>query len=98
MNLRLVDDRRFEGCSPSELLEADASWSDSAVLFVADRQAMASAGYPVLCVDLVEQQGRSFRCAAAQVCGVENNLSLANMGFEEFADNIDADGVFRGFR
>jgi uncharacterized protein DUF6924 len=29
--------------------------------------------------------------------GVENNLSLANMDFEEFADSVDADGVFRGF-
>jgi len=28
---------------------------------------------------------------------VENNLSLANMDFEEFADSVDADGVFRGF-
>jgi hypothetical protein len=28
---------------------------------------------------------------------IENNLSLANMGFEEFAGSIGADGVFRGF-
>jgi hypothetical protein len=28
--------------------------------------------------------------------GVENNLSLANMDFDEFADAVDADGVFRG--
>jgi hypothetical protein len=28
---------------------------------------------------------------------VENNLSLANMDFHEFADNVGADGVFRGF-
>ena len=25
------------------------------------------------------------------------NLSLANMDLAEFADNIDADGIFRGF-
>jgi hypothetical protein len=29
--------------------------------------------------------------------GVENNLSVSNMGFEEFADKVDQDGVFRGF-
>jgi hypothetical protein len=28
---------------------------------------------------------------------VENNLSLSNMGFEEFAESVDEDGVFRGF-
>jgi hypothetical protein len=29
---------------------------------------------------------------------VENNLSLFNMDFFEFADAVEADGVFRGFR
>jgi hypothetical protein len=30
--------------------------------------------------------------------GVENNLSVANMDFHEFADNVEDDGVFRGFK
>jgi hypothetical protein len=29
--------------------------------------------------------------------GVENNLSIANMDFEEFADAVGPDGIFRGF-
>jgi hypothetical protein len=29
---------------------------------------------------------------------VENNLSIANMGFDEFADAVYKDGVFRGFK
>jgi hypothetical protein len=29
--------------------------------------------------------------------GVENNLSIANMVFAEFAGAVDEDGVFRGF-
>jgi hypothetical protein len=29
--------------------------------------------------------------------GVENNLSLANMDWEDFAATVDEDGVFRGF-
>jgi hypothetical protein len=29
---------------------------------------------------------------------VENNLSIANMGFEEFANAVDKDGIFRGFQ
>jgi hypothetical protein len=32
-----------------------------------------------------------------QVQAIENNLSIANMDFFEFADSADADGVFRGF-
>jgi hypothetical protein len=29
--------------------------------------------------------------------GIENNLSIANMDFEAFAENADPDGIFRGF-
>ena len=32
-----------------------------------------------------------------QVWSIENNLSIANMDFFEFADRTDPDGVFRGF-
>jgi len=28
---------------------------------------------------------------------VGNNLSIANRDFEEFANSVDEDGVFRGF-
>ncbi|MDH6214469.1 hypothetical protein M2283_001752 [Streptomyces pseudovenezuelae] len=34
---------------------------------------------------------------AAELWSIENNLSGANMDFEEFADAVDDDGVFRGF-
>jgi hypothetical protein len=52
---------------------------------------------PVLVVDLSQEPGRTFRVIPGQMWGVENNLSLANMEFSEFADNVDPDGVFRGF-
>lgn len=29
--------------------------------------------------------------------GVENNLSLANMDYADFAANVDPDGILRGF-
>jgi hypothetical protein len=34
----------------------------------------------------------------AEMWAVENNLSTANMGFEEFANGADPDGVYRGLR
>jgi hypothetical protein len=40
---------------------------------------------------------RSFRTIPSQVQGIENNLSIGNMGFEEFADAVDKDGIFRRF-
>jgi hypothetical protein len=51
----------------------------------------------LLVVDLKRRPGRSFRVIVQELWGVENNLSLANMDFEEFADSCDPDGVFRGF-
>lgn len=48
-------------------------------------------------VDLYDQPGRSFRCAVSEIASIEANLAIANMDFEDFADSIGPDGVFRGF-
>ena len=53
----------------------------------------------VLFVDfnvLNEQVGRTFRSIPSKVLPIAANLSLANMDFARFADNTDADGIFRG--
>ena len=62
-----------------------------------DHSTFADPEHPVLVVDLYSDPGRTFRVIPSQMWGVENNLSLANMDFEEFADAVDKDGVFRGF-
>jgi len=51
----------------------------------------------VLVIDLYADRGRTFRAIPSQIQGIKNNLSIANMDFFEFADNVDADGIFRGF-
>jgi hypothetical protein len=53
--------------------------------------------YVELVVDLFEEPGRTFRAVPSAIQSIENNLSIANMDFWEFADNVDAAGVFRGF-
>jgi hypothetical protein len=47
--------------------------------------------------DMYHDPGRTFRVIPSEMWGVENNLSLSNMDFFEFADAADEDGVFRGF-
>ena len=66
-------------------------------VFVADAIALTESERPILCVDLIDQPGRAFRCIPRQLWGVDNNLSLANIDFDEFATSVDADGVHRGF-
>jgi len=41
--------------------------------------------------------GRSFRAIPSAIQSIENNLSIANMGFSEFARATDLDGIFRRF-
>jgi hypothetical protein len=63
-----------------------------------DSFAIQQPGHPLLVLDLYEESiGNSFRALPGQVQGIENNLSIANMDFEEFSRAVDADGIFRGF-
>jgi hypothetical protein len=49
-------------------------------------------------VDLLDEDRRPFRCIPAELWAVENNLNIANMDWEDFADEVDASGVYRGLR
>jgi hypothetical protein len=69
------------------------------VVFVADAAAMSPPDYPILVVNLNKrEETRPFRAVPGEIAAIEVNLSLANMDYFEFAENADADGVFRGFR
>ena len=37
------------------------------------------------------------RAVMPEMWGIENNLSIANMDFDDFADAVDGNGVHRGF-
>jgi hypothetical protein len=67
------------------------------VLFIVDEEATA-ADFPVLVVHLSPTARNAFRCIAREFWGVDSNLNLANMEWDEFASSTGSDGVFRGFR
>ena len=97
-NLTFVEDRAFETAAVADLLAAAAAASQyRTFMFVADGVTMREGEHPVLVIDLADQPGRSFRVIPSEMWSVENNLSLANMDFDEFADAVDAAGIFRGF-
>jgi len=100
-HVECISDRDFDGITEDELATyAPVEFTKDAersYLFVADRTAMTHPEKPVLVMDFFEEPGRTFRVIPTEMWGVENNLTLANMGFEEFADNVDSDGIFRGF-
>ena len=96
-NMEIVDDRANSGATAEQLLQALPEDYPHGFVAVADSVAISQPDYPVLVMDLVEERGRQFRAIAAQLASIDNNLSIANMGFEDFADSVDQSGVFRCF-
>jgi hypothetical protein len=96
--VEFMSDRDYEGWTTAELLRSKGAYRHS-FLFVADRISMTRPEHPLLVVDLQQESGRTFRAVPETVQGIENNLSIANMDFDEFADAAGAepDETFRGF-
>jgi hypothetical protein len=92
-----ISDPAYAGLTVKQLVALSAKGSDCSFVFVADRTALSDPERPVLVVDLYDEPGRTFRVIPREMWGVENNLSIANMDFHEFADHAEPDGVFRGF-
>ncbi|NEA61622.1 hypothetical protein [Streptomyces sp. SID12488] len=96
-NVELVSDRRFAGMTSAEAVTLLPADHQHPILVLADATALASEEFPLLVVDLREEHGRCLRVVASELWGIENNLSISNMDFREFAAAVDADGVHRGF-
>jgi len=96
-NVAFVDDRTYEGLTLDEAVGLVPTGYRHPLLVLADGVSLASPELPLLVVYLPGGQGRHIRVVATELWGIENNLSIGNMDFEEFARSVHADGVFRGF-
>jgi hypothetical protein len=96
-NVDYIDDPAFDGVTKDELLELIGKKYEHAFIVIADGVTMSGADHALLVVDLDEQRGSAFRALPSQMQSIENNLSLSNMDFVEFAENVGRGGVFRGF-
>lgn len=90
----VISNPAFDGVSVDTLAAAEGA---ALVVYAADELSMTSEERSLIVIDRFEQPGRSFRCVLSELWGVENNLRIANMDFEDFFDNVDDDGTFRGF-
>jgi hypothetical protein len=97
--VRYIDDRAYDGASKDEVTALfSPSAADHPFVMLADATTMSHPEHPLLVIDLFDEAFPEFRAVAAAVQSIENNLSIANMDFEEFADAVDTDGIYRGFR
>lgn len=94
--IEFVAKAEFQGKSVDEALTLLPKSYPYSFVFFADERALTDEGFPCLCVDLLDEKKPRFRVDAKHIASVENNLTLANMDFSEFANAAKAQGVFRG--
>jgi hypothetical protein len=92
-----VDDRRFEGFSVEALEAAHPHRADGwDVMYVADERAIKEPAHPLLLVRVGSREELPFRCRADLLYEVDANLSLANLDWDDFRDQVDESGVYGG--
>jgi hypothetical protein len=97
-NVEFIDDPSVEEMDTEALRAAIPSSYSYSFLVIAGRDTFADAARPLLILDLQPGGTDEFRTVPAGVQAIENNLSLANMDFRDFADTARASGgVFTGF-
>jgi hypothetical protein len=95
-----ISDPAYRDATVDELAEADAAADDDSkvfYLFLADAFCLADTEHRMLAVDLNREPGRRLRVPPRWFADISANLSIANMGFAEFADAADESGTHRGF-
>jgi len=97
-NVRFIEEEGYSGLTGQELLKRLPDLKEYGCVFVADQTAMPTAEHHLLVLDPSNPKGNTFRVIPSLAWAVENNLSLANMDYSEFADAVDSDGVFRDFK
>ncbi|GGF17684.1 DUF6924 domain-containing protein [Williamsia phyllosphaerae] len=100
-NLLCIDDPNNSGMTVDQLLTRMGD-GPPFYAFIADSRTLTDPEHPILAVDNERAEwgdgrGRTVRIIPREMWGIENNLSISNMDFREFADSADDDGVFRGF-
>jgi hypothetical protein len=92
-----VSEPAYKDLTVETLVSLVPARSNHTFIFIVDQLTLVNPEHPILVVDLFDERGRAFRVIPSEMWGVENNLSIANMDFAEFADAVGSDGVFRGF-
>jgi tetratricopeptide (TPR) repeat protein len=95
-NLDFINDKAYDGLTPEQLPSILPENSHVTFGFIIDRTALSQPDHPILVVDLKDKPGRTFRVIPSAVWAVENNLSIANMDFDDFMNQVDENGIFRG--
>ncbi len=95
-NMELLEDPQYTDATADMLVTSVPKDYQHPFIAIADSDTMLGPEHPLLMIDLADEPGNQFRAIPASVAAIENNLSIANMGFDEFAQEVDDDEIFRG--
>ncbi|WP_316776008.1 DUF6924 domain-containing protein [Streptomyces sasae] len=109
--VHFVDDPAWADAPVDQTLPVVSADENLSVVFLADRTTMRTEGHPLLAITTLTREeclddedyeqltefGTEFRTTPAGVHDVHANLSIGNLGFEEYAAwaHDDAEGVYR---
>lgn len=98
--IECIDDTTYQHWDAQQIIAAlpDAYKSSRSYLYIADAKTMSHPSAPILVVDYFDANLQSFRSTPDEIPGVETNLSLANLGVEDFQSALNGEGIFTGFR
>ncbi|MCB9034767.1 MAG: hypothetical protein H6553_13085 [Chitinophagales bacterium] len=95
--VEFLNRREFKGLKQKDILNMLCYYKHP-LIFIVDNITIENKEYPILCVDLYDELGASFRVIPSEIWSVENNLSIANMDFLDFMNATDKDEIFRGYK
>ena len=88
--LELVNDPAFDRLNWQAVkATVPVNENGASVLFIADGTTLTLPYHPILVVDLGISGKSPFRCVAPELWGVENNLNISNMDWDEFANAVE---------
>lgn len=96
LTVQTLDDATYSGWTVEKLLDRVPPNYPHTYVFVFDATSASDADHALIVVDLFHQPGRTFRTLPSEVQMIDSNLSIANCDWEDFADHVDDDGVYRG--
>jgi hypothetical protein len=96
-NVTFYENREYDKLTLEQILPRLSNKYGHPIILIADQLTFTDDEVTLICVDLVDLPGQYLRIITSEIWSIENNLSISNMDFQEFADSQDQDGVFRGF-
>ncbi len=97
-NVEFVDDKSFQNFTEEQVIAASLPNYSQAFIFVIDSVSVSNVEHSILCLGLKYDLGKKFRTIPIHMWAIENNLSICNMDFESFSNDVDPDGVLREFK